>query len=754
LAASGGKRGDGELGEWPALPKKGETRTRSSTQTFRSAWRTLLDGASLINVDRLHRAFRLGREGRYDLIASALRDLLSVQSAASWAPRAKPFEEFAPTPLPEDHPLVSVIIPCFNYGEFILEAVDSILAQTLTSLEVIIVDGGSTDERTRQILHELRRPMTRVILREGRHLVGSNRNCGIATASGRYICCLDADDQLRPTFLEKATFLLETYAYDVVSTAVEFIGARQGTSYHVATYPCLDNLVRANHVCTCAVFRRELWVLAGGFDDYGLGKDHAAEDWDFWMRLAVLGARFRNISREALLRYRTHVQGSLSSNAEVPPQDEQRRRISARNSALLGREAFARSRAQQERRLRIPPSLTVLASRPNLVAAHDQGPVAPTILVMLPFLILGGAERLLSEVLQYLHEQGWRVIIVSTRNVPQSSGDTVAWFSTFTAEIYALPAFLEQSEWLDFVEYILRNRKVDLILNVGSKFFYETVQGLSSLVPNVAIADLLFNTQGHGPDHELKKSKFDGVLCENEEVKRWLESIGWAPEKITIIHSGIDLQRFSPEPKVSGKLAAADQGDLVVGFCGRWSEEKGPDVFVDMAGRCAGVPQLRFIMTGTGPLESQIKRQIRKLPSGVRFDCRGDVKDIIEVIRLCDIIVLPSRIDGRPMIVMEALACGVPVLASCVGGIPDLIVEGKTGMLCAPADAQDFVRKLTQLAADRSAIFAMKRAARDYAATELDGVRMVRSYEKALLQLIEAKTSADCQTSVGAPGAG
>jgi len=565
---------------------------------------------------------------------------------------------------------------------------------------------------------------------------------------------LDADDQLRPTFLEKATFLLETYAYDVVSTAVEFMGARKGTSYHVATYPCLDDLVRANHVCTCAVFRRELWVLAGGFDDYGLGKDHAAEDWDFWLRLAVLGARFRNISREALLRYRTHANGSLSSNAEVPPLDEQRRRIHARNSALLGTEAFAGSRAQRERRMRIPPSHTVLAGRRSLVAAHDQGAAARTILVMLPFLILGGAERLLSEVLQYLQRQGWRVVIVSTRNAPQSSGDTAAWFSKFTAEIYALPAFLEQSEWLDFVEYLLCNRKIDLILNVGSKFFYETVPGLGSLVPNVAIADLLFNTQGHGPDHELKKSYFDGVLCENQEVKRWLQSVGWAPEKITIIYSGVDLQRFSPEPKTSSKLAAAGQGDIVVGFCGRWSEEKGPDVFVDIAARCAAVPQLRFIMTGAGPLESQIKRQIRNLPSGVRFDCLGDVKDITEVIRLCDVIVLPSRIDGRPMIVMEALACGVPVLASRVGGIPDLIADGRTGMLCAPADAQDFARKLMRLAADRSAIRAMKLAARDYAIAELDGVRMMQAYEQALSRLIEAKTSAGCHMSVGASGGG
>src|SRR5665647_2450934 len=107
-------------------------------------------------------------------------------------------------------------------------AVDSVLHQTLMDLEVIIVDGGSSDQSTVVVLRSLERPRTRVLFRGSRHLVGDNRNFGIAEARGRYICCLDADDTLEPTYLEKAVFLLEMYGYDVVSTAIRFAGARSG----------------------------------------------------------------------------------------------------------------------------------------------------------------------------------------------------------------------------------------------------------------------------------------------------------------------------------------------------------------------------------------------------------------------------------------------------------------------------------------------------------------------------------------------
>ena len=207
-------------------------------------------------------------------------------------------------------PLVSVVIPCFNYGSFVHQAIDSVLAQTLSSVEIIVVEGGSTDGVTAEIVRNIYRPRTRVIMQDRPTLVGANRNTGIAAARGLYICCLDADDTIDPTYLEKAVYILETHRYDVVSTGMRFIGARTGTMDVIAN-PTLKDLTEGNHLSTCGVFTRKLWEITGGFVDTGKGIDHIAEDWDFWVRVAATGARIRNITGEHLFNYTIQPGGCL-----------------------------------------------------------------------------------------------------------------------------------------------------------------------------------------------------------------------------------------------------------------------------------------------------------------------------------------------------------------------------------------------------------------------------------------------------------
>src|SRR5690348_4353759 len=105
-------------------------------------------------------------------------------------------------------PKVSVVVTCFNLGAYLDEAVQSVLDQTFQDIEVLIVDDGSTDEFTRELLSAYRRPRTRVI-RTPNGGLSAARNVGAASTTGEYLCMLDADDRLAPSMIERSVTELD-----------------------------------------------------------------------------------------------------------------------------------------------------------------------------------------------------------------------------------------------------------------------------------------------------------------------------------------------------------------------------------------------------------------------------------------------------------------------------------------------------------------------------------------------------------------
>ena len=686
--------------------------------------------SSLLSARRTKTALRLLVRG--DLISFQAAFRSAMRREVKRSVRNKPPEGISPCPLDNGQPLVSVIIPCFNYGRFVVGAIESVLAQTLKNVEVIVVDGGSTDSDTLEILKATKKDRTRILLRDGRHLVGDNRNYGIDLASGRYICCLDADDTLDATYLEKAVFFLETYGYDIVSTAINYVGAREGR-VDIMECPTLTDMVDGNHVLTCAVFRKQLWEAVGGYVDVGIGKNHVAEDWDFWLRLAANGARIRNISGEYLFNYRIHEGGSLSSSADVKSLSEQRKEILNSNQGVLTPMAFKFSEDQQSRYLRCEPTQTALAS------CVDTDDHKMTLLLAMPYFLVGGAERLLSGLCKYLVNHGWRVIVVATLPQESSHGTSIDWFKASTSEVYSLPNFLELEEKSDFIAYLLASRRVDCLLNTGSRLIYELIPSLKKRNPSLSIVDFLFNKIGHVDSHMQFREFFSFALAENQEVFDWyIDVAGWSTEGLAKVTSGVDLSRLSlrVRPKALIEKYCIAPTELVVGFSGRFSEEKGPDVFVEVAKMCGECKNLRFVMTGAGPMADLIAKRIKELPVGTRFEFAGLVDDVDQYLALYDVLVLPSRFDGRPLVVMEALASGVPVIASDVGGLADLVSDGVSGYLVPPADARTIADRIVRLAEDRSLLATMKEGARKQAEEKLDANIAYQNFEASLLRAI------------------
>jgi len=209
-------------------------------------------------------------------------------------------------------PTVSVVIPCYNLGRFLHRAVESVLAQTLADVEIVIVDDGSTDEFTVALLDDFARPLTRV-LRQPNGGVASARNLGIQATTGRYICCLDPDDRLRPGFFERAVAILDANEdVGIVGGAVEMVDER---SEVLRSDRCdLTLMLTKNAIHESSIFRRSGWERAGGY--VGSFSTPGIEDWDLWLSICETGLRIEMLP-EIVVEYRIRVD-QMSSKMYQP----------------------------------------------------------------------------------------------------------------------------------------------------------------------------------------------------------------------------------------------------------------------------------------------------------------------------------------------------------------------------------------------------------------------------------------------------
>lgn len=198
-------------------------------------------------------------------------------------------------------PAVSFIVPCYNLGRYLDEAIQSILAQTVQDFEILVVDDGSTDADTRRLLADSTRPtwpQTRVIRSENRGLPAA-KNLGLAHTSGSYVCMLDADDRLDPAFLATSKAVLDDDpSLAFVSHWFRTFGDEVWE--WTPTRCDLEALLDANTVNGAALVRRTALEAVGGFDET---MRDGCEDWDLWIALVERGLLGR-ILPAVLFHYR------------------------------------------------------------------------------------------------------------------------------------------------------------------------------------------------------------------------------------------------------------------------------------------------------------------------------------------------------------------------------------------------------------------------------------------------------------------
>jgi glycosyltransferase involved in cell wall biosynthesis len=230
---------------------------------------------------------------------------------------------------------------------------------------------------------------------------------------------------------------------------------------------------------------------------------------------------------------------------------------------------------------------------------------------------------------------------------------------------------------------------------------------------------------------------YGGVVAVSEEVKLRLLNAGVAKEKVRYIRNGIDLRPFdrsSPEYRSSreqrnGPERHRADRPMRVGLACRLAHEKGVDLFLQMAERVlAEFPSTRFIIAGDGPDRQMLEALVKKLRIEASVDLVGRCNDMRGLFASLDLLVSSSRSEGLPMVLLEAMATSLPVVATAVGAVPSVVRDGLTGVLVPANDVALLSSAVVRLLRNEALRRQFGEAARLLIAQEFSAERMTAEY--------------------------
>jgi glycosyltransferase involved in cell wall biosynthesis/SAM-dependent methyltransferase len=599
-----------------------------------------------------------------------------------------------------DKPLVSVVIPYYNRADTIDDTLSSLRTQTFGDFEVIIVNDGSTDAQSIEKIKSLKKDsiVTKVITQKNQG-VAAARNNGISQAQGKYIVCLDSDDMVQPTYLEKAALVLETHPdVSIVSTYMTMFGVKDNTIYNHSEYSPLS-LYEDNMIITAAMFRKLAWEDSGGYKS-----DIGYEDWEFWLTLTENGHFTRQIP-EALFRYRVAM-----SSRYVEDKGVHWRHVRAIHALHPNYkktvQLLVRARRSTE---------TVVTSETSMINMRNKDDYSvngvitkKNILITMPWMVFGGAETLVYNYTKAIKDE----YTVSFMTGIKSENEWEYKFAEIGEQIIHLPnLFEERNQKLEYILNFLETRNIHVLQLVHNEFMLEFLPEIRLHFPDLKIVITMFNDSvDYFPDVVSAAPYVDAYVSDNDLALKSLAKASEGNENVLIrrIPNGVDATTvFNPkryDRDEMRKKLGMQSNEVAVFFIGRLSQEKNPNVFIDVARDAMENKSSthRFFMIGDGIMKDQLVNNYKDVMENDKFEYLGYQKDVSKYLAAADVFILPSSIEGFPLSVIEAMAMRVVSICSRVGALPSVIHEGVDGYLVTPGSSKEIYEKLMKIKSDKA----------------------------------------------------
>ena len=230
------------------------------------------------------------------------------------------------------------------------------------------------------------------------------------------------------------------------------------------------------------------------------------------------------------------------------------------------------------------------------------------------------------------------------------------------------------------------------------------------------------------------KYLINGIIVNAGSIKNYLiQEFRVTPDKIEVIHNGIKINNKSVEKKKSKEAG----GNIIVGFIGRLHPVKGCSFLIDAAKNVIKeYPDILFLIVGDGPERNNLKYKINNYGIMKNFQFVGYQKNIQLYISKMDFIILPSKSEGFPNVVLEAMAGQKPVVATRVGGVPEVVIDGETGIIIEPGDVTALINSINNICGDKDLRKKMGLAAFKRVQEQFGIERMVELHNKYYLRKI------------------
>jgi glycosyltransferase involved in cell wall biosynthesis len=274
-----------------------------------------------------------------------------------------------------------------------------------------------------------------------------------------------------------------------------------------------------------------------------------------------------------------------------------------------------------------------------------------------------------------------------------------------------------------------------------------TVHGFAFPAAKSLAARMLYQTA-----ERVCRSRTDALICLNESDRSIAEhQLRFSANQLHIVGNGVDTEHLRPaseaERTAARELLGCTNGRFAVSMVGRLWPQKDPLCFVETADLLIrqGV-NADFFLIGDGELRDSLEAEIKQRGMVDRIKILGWRDDVPQLLRALDVFVLTSRWEGMPLVLLEALACGVPVVASDIAGNRDAVEHGRTGLLADVGSPKSFAENVARLLTDHTLRHNFQVAARESAERRFSlttTVAQVRSLYRSLLEKASGRRSAN-----------